>query len=233
METSETPGPSLWLWTLALVAGVVALRALGSGPLATPTWDDLAGAGAEPLIVAFALLRVGALAVAGYLLGLALLAAAARWLRMPVLGALARRLAVPGTRHLLPAALVLWLAGPWSPAPAWAGPPLPVPDRAGAPVERLAEPAPPAWSPAALPPGPAPAEPRAAPAPVQQWTVASGEHFWSIAAQVMSAHLARPPATQEISGYWRRLVAANADRLADAGNPDLLFPGQQLRVPRP
>jgi hypothetical protein len=236
METSEEPGPALWPWTLVLVAGVVALRALGSGPLATPTWDDLARladhpGGAQPLIAAFALLRVGALAVAGYLLALTALASAARRLRAPALGALARRLTVPGARHLLPAALALGLAGPWSATPALARPAWPAPDRP--PVELgWAGPAPPAWSPGALPPVPAESSP-GAPAPEQQWTVTAGEHFWSIAALVMGDHLGRPPSADEIAGYWRRLVAANADRLVDAGNPHLLFPGQQLHVPRP
>jgi hypothetical protein len=237
MQTSEAPGPALWT-PLVLVAGVVGLRALGSGPLATPTWDDLARlasdpGGAEPLIVAFALLRVGALAIAAYLLGLTVLVSAARWLRAPVLAALARRLALPGVRHLLPAALVLGLAGPWPTAPALARPAWPAPDRAAPPVEvGRAGPAPPAWSPATLPPVPAGSS-TAAPAAEHQWTVSAGEHFWSIATQVLSDHLARPPATEEVGDYWRRLVAANADRLVDAGDPDLLYPGQQLRVPRP
>jgi hypothetical protein len=241
MQTSEAPGPALW--TLVLVAGVVGLRALGSGPLATPTWDDLARlasdpGGADTLIVAFALLRVGALAIAAYLLGLTVLVSAARWLRVPVLAALARRLVLPGARHLLPAALVLGLAGPWPTAPALARPAWPAPDRAAPPFEvRWAGPAPPAWSPVTLPPvapPPTAAEPRpAAGAAEQQWTVASGEHFWSIAGRVLGDHLARAPATEEVGDYWRRLVAANADRLVDAGNPDLLYPGQQLRVPRP
>jgi nucleoid-associated protein YgaU len=31
--------------------------------------------------------------------------------------------------------------------------------------------------------------------------------------------------------YWHRLIAANGDRLVDAGNPDLLYPGQVLVLP--
>ena len=35
----------------------------------------------------------------------------------------------------------------------------------------------------------------------------------------------------EVASYWRRLIAANEDRLVDPGNPDLLLPGQELVLP--
>lgn len=58
-----------------------------------------------------------------------------------------------------------------------------------------------------------------------------GDHFWRIAEEVLAAHLQRTPADGDTDPYWRRLVAANRDRLVDAANPDLLFPGQVLLVP--
>jgi nucleoid-associated protein YgaU len=34
-----------------------------------------------------------------------------------------------------------------------------------------------------------------------------------------------------VARYWRSLVDANRDRLVVAGDPDLIFPGQQLVLP--
>jgi hypothetical protein len=35
----------------------------------------------------------------------------------------------------------------------------------------------------------------------------------------------------EVATYWRTLIAQNMDQLVDPGNPDLLFPGQELTLP--
>ncbi len=35
----------------------------------------------------------------------------------------------------------------------------------------------------------------------------------------------------EVDSYWRTLIAQNMDRLVEPGNPDLLFPGQELMLP--
>lgn len=62
-------------------------------------------------------------------------------------------------------------------------------------------------------------------------TVKPGEHLWALAEQTVRAH--RPTAsTGEVAQYWRRLVAANGDRLR-SGDPHLVFPGEQLVVPLP
>jgi LysM domain-containing protein len=65
------------------------------------------------------------------------------------------------------------------------------------------------------------------------YTVKPGDSFWSIADAAISAHLGRPPSLPEIGSYWRRLVAANSDRLVHAGVPDLIFPGQAFVLPEP
>jgi nucleoid-associated protein YgaU len=72
-----------------------------------------------------------------------------------------------------------------------------------------------------------------APAGEGTWTVAAGDHLWSIAERVLADAWARPPADHEVVPYWEQVVAANRDRLADRDNPDLIFPGQQLVVPAP
>jgi hypothetical protein len=78
----------------------------------------------------------------------------------------------------------------------------------------------------------APAAPAvsATPAAPATWTVAPGESFWSIAEEVLADAWGRPPTDAEIDPYWRRLVAANRDRIT-SGNPDLIFPGQVFDLP--
>jgi LysM domain len=64
------------------------------------------------------------------------------------------------------------------------------------------------------------------------WTVEAGDSFWSIAAETL-AQAGEAPNDRRVIGYWRRLVAANRDRLLDPGNADLLVPGQELVLPDP
>jgi len=66
------------------------------------------------------------------------------------------------------------------------------------------------------------------------WIVRSGESFWSIAQETLEdAWGADNLADADIASYWRRLIAANEDRLVDPGNPDLLLPDQELILPTP
>jgi nucleoid-associated protein YgaU len=94
---------------------------------------------------------------------------------------------------------------------------------------------------ARLPAEGAPPAPRAPPAPAtagaahrtpppSSWTVEAGDSFWSIAAETV-APAGGEPNDRQVRAYWRRLVDANRGRLIDAGNPDLLVPGQHLVVP--
>lgn len=66
--------------------------------------------------------------------------------------------------------------------------------------------------------------------PADEWTVAAGESFWSIATSVVADALGRTPTDAEVDPYWRALVAANLDRLATP-NPDLVHPGQVFVLP--
>lgn len=78
------------------------------------------------------------------------------------------------------------------------------------------------------------AQPPSPPAPAgEAWTVRAGDHFWSIAREVLTRTWTRPPTDAETDPYWRTLVEANRHRLADPGNADLLFAGQVLGVPPP
>lgn len=111
---------------------------------------------------------------------------------------------------------------PTSPGPA-AEPPTAVPE----------PPAPEPSAPAPAAPGPpAPASPPAAPGSGgRQVTVRPGDSFWSVAERLTSARLGRPAGDAEVLEPWLALLAANRDRLIDPEDPDLLFPGQVLRLP--
>jgi len=153
---------------------------------------------------------------------------------------------LPPVRRLVRAAVgVSVAAGTFTgtaPAGASTDPPVPVMRRLGddAPVmvqtTRAAEPVPPEPAPTppsapAVDPTLAPAAPAARAAPAIEWTVRPGDHFWRIAEEVLATQLHRAPADGETDPYWRRLVTANRDRLADRENADLLFPGQVLVLP--
>lgn len=103
-----------------------------------------------------------------------------------------------------------------------------VPPTTSAPV--VTPPPPVAADPGAAPPS-APSPAPAPPASDQTYTVVPGDSFWRIAAVRVEAHLRRVPEPSEIATYWRALIAANEDRLAVPGNPDLIFPGDQLVLP--
>lgn len=116
------------------------------------------------------------------------------------------------------------------------------PEVSGTATMRMLGDAPPAAAPpttvvAAPSPAPAPAVPAtpvpAPPPAVDVVAVAAGDCFWSISAEVLADALGRPATDREIAAHWRRLVEANRGRLVDPGNPDLLYPGQQLVLPVP
>jgi nucleoid-associated protein YgaU len=76
--------------------------------------------------------------------------------------------------------------------------------------------------------------------PQDTWVVEPGDSFWSIAAEVLGDEAlgdealgdagAEPLTERAIARYWRVLIDANRDRLV-TGDPDLLYPGQELLLP--
>lgn len=93
-------------------------------------------------------------------------------------------------------------------------------------------------------------ERRDAAQPATAWTVAPGESFWSRAEAVVASSgptgnhpgenhpgegkrhpTERRPTDADIGSYWLRLIEANRSKLADAANPDLIFPGQVFVLP--
>lgn len=92
----------------------------------------------------------------------------------------------------------------------------------------------PGWTPAAPPPAPRPAPspelltttPRQASAPEQdEVVVRRGDTLWDLAARTLPA----TATDAEIATEWPRWYAANVDVVGS--DPDLLVPGQRLRVP--
>jgi hypothetical protein len=69
------------------------------------------------------------------------------------------------------------------------------------------------------------------PPPDDTWTVEPGESFWEIARSQVSESQAKDVDEGTIDAYWRRLIDANRDRLADPEDIDLLFAGQELVLP--
>jgi len=88
---------------------------------------------------------------------------------------------------------------------------------------------------------PAPAEADAPADPVDdtaasvdgQWHVEQGDHFWHIATTTLEHAWDRTLDDHEIVPYWQQLIDTNRDRIAPPGDPDLIHPGQQFRIPAP
>jgi nucleoid-associated protein YgaU len=128
VERARRPGPGrptvreaargwgvLIAWLAALLVGVLAFHAMGSGPLAAPPIADPGGWGVwvserEPLVATVAVLRLVVLALAWYLVGVTTIGIVARLTRAARLVRLADALTVPTVRRLLQGALGLGLA---------------------------------------------------------------------------------------------------------------------------
>jgi hypothetical protein len=76
------------------------------------------------------------------------------------------------------------------------------------------------------PPSPAPEDANA-----KDYSVVSGDNFWVIAQRRVRLDLGREGTEAEIRGYWLALMELNAPRMVEPGNPNLLLPGQVLRLP--
>jgi nucleoid-associated protein YgaU len=63
--------------------------------------------------------------------------------------------------------------------------------------------------------------------------VVPGESLWSIAQDVLAHRWEREPTDAEVLTYWEQVIEHNRAGLADPDNPDLLFPGDEVRLPVP
>jgi hypothetical protein len=76
-----------------------------------------------------------------------------------------------------------------------------------------------------------PEQPAPAPTANDVVTVTGGDSFWSLACESLAESWGRPVTDAEIVPFWRTMIEANIDRLVEPGNPDLILPGQELRIP--
>jgi hypothetical protein len=215
----------LLVWLVALGAALAALLLSGHGGLAGPrlaeprTWPEWARA--RPPDQAFvALVRLGTLGLGAHLLAVTVAAAAARAVDVRPLAravdGLTPRFARPVLHALLGTGVVA-SAVVVGVSPANARPAAPF-----VTMTRLREPAtnspPPALAGAARPSAPT-------------WRVRPGDSLWAIARDVVALRMKRTPTDGEVARYWARLVEVNRAALEHPDDPDLVFPGQDFRLP--
>ena len=210
------------LLSVGVLAGVlVGLARAGQGRLAPPpaspsgwvTWASERTA----VEVAAAVLRLALVVAVGYLLAVTALGVGAALLRRRGAVVEVARWSPPAVRWLLGA----WLAGSLAVGTAGgataAGPP---------PTMVLLPDDEPSPAPAAPAPAPTPPPPAAA-----TITLAPGDHLWSVAARTLAAAWGRPAGDREVAPYWRLLVDLNRSSLPNPSDPDLVFPGEVIRLP--
>jgi nucleoid-associated protein YgaU len=66
--------------------------------------------------------------------------------------------------------------------------------------------------------------------PTATYVVEPGDSLWRIAASVLRSGGGRAPSNGEIARFWPAIYAANRALIGD--NPNLIFPGQQLLIPK-
>ncbi len=73
------------------------------------------------------------------------------------------------------------------------------------------------------------AEPTAEPTKPNH-TVAAGENLWTIAKSRLQVSGTPNPTTAQIGSYWVDMIEVNRESLS-SGNPNLIYPGEVLRMP--
>ena len=249
------------LWVGLLLSIAVGGRGLGGSVLAPPplgnpgSWSSWAG-GRTPLQASFAVLALVVVSLAWYLLAVSLLGAGARLWGARRLVSVVDLVTLPVIRRSIHAALGVGLVGTSMAGVAGVAA-IDRSARSGAiPFELVATTATAATEAGAgtttVPDDGADDDPPvmqllpdqvlgAHPIPAvptggltqSEWEVRPGDHLWSVAEHVLERGGVGSTSDGAVAAYWRRLIVANADRLADPGNPDLILPGQVLTLPTP
>lgn len=63
--------------------------------------------------------------------------------------------------------------------------------------------------------------------------VRPGDSFWRLSEHHVAGRLGRRPTEAEVGACWQEMVALNRSRLVVPGDPDLILPGQVLRLSCP
>lgn len=220
-------------WLSGLSAAAAALVAAGRGALAGPdvthpsSWAAWAS-GRDPVDAAIALLRTGLLVVTLYLLAVTALGLLARAAALPRLVTGLDIAGGPLVRRVLTGAAGAGLAlATLTPGVAAAQAATPPPTA----MMRLLDEPPPATTTTTTTTIVAPPPTTPPPGLAREVVVAPGDSFWSIARRHVAGQIGREPTEREIATYWRKLINANTERLAVAGNADLIYPGQTFRLP--
>ena len=213
-------------WAALLVALVVALGAAGRGALAPPplSLEEWAAWASDrtPLEAAAAVLRLVALAGAAYLLATTALGLVAGGLGSGRAVGVVARWSPPVVRWVVGASLAGALTAGTAGAAVSSPPPTMV---------LLPDDEPPSTTTTTLPvTAPAPPAP-APPASVTTIVLAPGDHLWSVAARTLATAWGRAPAEREVAPYWRLVVELNRSELPNPIDPDLVFPGEVVRLP--
>lgn len=220
---------TLAAWVALLVVSLTWLVGQQSTSSAAPA------GGLDPTVFTMTVVRVVVLALGTYLSGVTALVLVVRLLHLPrAVAAAAERLAPSALRHLVQTAVGVAMTTVASSSPALASTPGAAPavaaraegERANPPID-----APVVMHRLADVDESAPTE-AATTAPTSSGPatriVQPGDHFWSIAERHLGVVRNRPVSDAEIDPFWRALMAANRDLTPD---PDLLVPGQVVRIP--
>jgi hypothetical protein len=62
------------------------------------------------------------------------------------------------------------------------------------------------------------------------WLVRPGDHLWKIAGEHLTIVLDRTPTESEHARYWVEVIDA-AKPVIRSGDPDLIYPGEQIPLP--
>jgi hypothetical protein len=224
---------------IAVAAATVLAGAGGSlpgpplgGPAELEAWWQTAG---TPGAV-FGLLRIAGLTLSGYVALLGLLGTVAAITRWSWADSLLSRSATSGMRRLLIGGGLAMGMSMSTVGAATSSTAFDLVDIGAATVEfELQDLGPVPSAPASLPTAPPRPEAVAAtatmPRPeavVETWTVVAGDHLWSIAARTVLDR-GGDDGEATIAAYWLRLIDHNRDLVGD--NPDLIHPGQMIRLP--
>lgn len=213
---------TLAAWTALLIASMTWVVRLPPTPAGLSEGIDAAAT--TMTIVRFLTLGLG-----GYLLGVTAMALAVHVLHLPrMIVRAVEPLAPSAVRSLVRAVVGVTLTASVASAPTYASAASAAP--ASAESEAPDEPVLMHRLPdvdAGPPPEPPPPGPRVSSGEGTR-VVRPGDHFWSIAESELGAVRGGPVRDAEVDPYWRLLVAANRELTAD---PDLLVPGQVVRLP--
>lgn len=241
-------------WRAALVlvlsAGALLVLAAASTPIPTqPSWSELDRwyVDVGPAIAVISCLRLAAIVVAGWLVLVTLLQVAATGGGWRYAVVLADRFAPRFLRSVACGAATLSLGVGLGGSPAGAGSPppgtavmVPLDVPATSPASTTSTTHAPRTTTTDAPmtttttttattgrtPPPGPVGAPSPPAVVlrhQEVVVEPGGSFWSIAEEEAGG--------RDVVSFWRALIDLNRERLVDPSNPDLLYPGQVLRLP--